>query len=60
MPKDATSFGTAGNRSGNLLITSPTRSPPGGRVLNDLQSVDEFGGESGEEGIAVIDAGCDK
>ena len=26
----------------------------GGRVLNDLQSVDEFGGESGEEGIAVV------
>ena len=29
---------------------------PGGRVLNDLQSVDEFGGESGKEGIAVVDA----
>ena len=29
---------------------------PGGRVLNDLQSVDEFCGESGEAGIAVVDA----
>ena len=27
MPKDTTSFGTAGNRSGNLLITNPTPSP---------------------------------
>ena len=26
LPKDTTSFGTAGNRSGNLLITSPTPS----------------------------------
>ena len=33
---------------------------PGGRVLNNLQSVDEFGGESGEEGIAVVKAGSDK
>ena len=28
---------------------------PGSRVLNDLQSVDELGGESGEAGIAVVD-----
>lgn len=28
-------------------------------VLNDLQSVDEFGGESAES-TAVIDVGCDK
>ena len=27
MPKDTTSFGTVGNRSSNLLITSPTPSP---------------------------------
>ena len=33
---------------------------PDGRVLNHLQSVDEFGGESGEEGVAVVNAGCDK
>ena len=30
------------------------------RVLNDLQAVDEFGRKSVEEGIAVVDAGCDK
>ena len=33
---------------------------PGGRVLNNLQSVDECGRRSGEEGIAVIKAGSDK
>ena len=32
----------------------------GSRVLNDLQFIDEFGGETGEEGIAVINAGGDK
>ncbi len=33
----------------------------GSQVLNNLLlSVDEFGGESGEEGIAIIDAGSDK
>ena len=32
----------------------------GTQILNNLQSVDEFSGESGEEGIAVVDVGRDK
>ena len=32
---------------------------PGSRVLDDLQSVDEFCGESGEEGIIVVNSVLD-
>lgn len=31
-----------------------------GWVVNDLQTVDECGGDSGEEGIVVVDVGCEK
>ena len=45
---------------GDVVRWFGTGDDPGGRVLDDLQSVDEFGGESGEEGAAAVDAGSDK
>ena len=41
---------------GDVVRRFGTGDDPGGRVLDDLQSVDEFGGESGEEGAAAVDS----
>lgn len=32
----------------------------GGRVLDDLKSIEQFGGNAREDSVAVVDPGCDK